>query len=77
MLLSSYDNLVKIKKDKAKLQNGVELLVNSPQFGAAFESRFELISGKEKGKALKNLTELASICIWGLLKLNKSFSLIL
>ena len=59
LLLSSYDNLVKIKKDKAKLQNGVELLVNSPQFGTAFESRFELISGKEKGKALKDLSELA------------------
>ena len=58
LLLSSYDNLLKIKSNKIKLQNGVELLVNSSQFGVAFENRFELISGKEKGKDLKNLAEL-------------------
>ena len=58
LLLSSYDNLQKIKSNKAKLNNGVELLVNSPQFGKAFQNRFDIISGKEKGKELKNLTEL-------------------
>ena len=59
LLLSSYDNLIKVKSNKAKLKNGIELLVNSSQFGSAFQSRFDILSGKEKGKALKNLTELA------------------
>lgn len=59
LLLSSYDNLVKIKTNKDKLRNGIELLVNSPQFGTAFKSRFDIVSGKEKGKGLKDLTELA------------------
>ena len=59
LLLSSYDNLVKIKNNELKLQNGIELLVNSPQFATAFETRFDIISGNEKGKALKNLSELA------------------
>ena len=58
LLLSSYDNLKKIKSNKAKLQNGVELLVNSPQFGKAFANRFDIVAGKEKGKELKNLSEL-------------------
>ena len=59
LLLSSYDNLQKIKSNKDKLKNGIELLVNSNQFAEAFQSRFDIISGKEKGKELKNLTELA------------------
>jgi hypothetical protein len=59
LLLNSYDNLVKIKNNELKLQNGIELLVNSPQFATAFETRFDIISGNEKGKALKNLSELA------------------
>jgi len=35
------------------------LLVNSPQFGEAFKNRFNIINGKEKGKELADLTELA------------------
>jgi len=58
-LLSTYDNLQKIKTSKSKLTNGVELLVNSPKFGEAFEKRFDIVTGSEKGKELKNLTELA------------------
>ena len=37
LLLSTYDNLQKIKTSKSKLANGVELLVNSPQFGEALK----------------------------------------
>ena len=59
LLLSTYDNLQKIKTNKSKLANGVELLVNSPTFGKAFADRFEILTGREKGKELKNLTELA------------------
>ena len=59
LLLSSYDDLQKIRSNKSKLSNGIELLVNSPQFGTAFKNRFDIISGKEKGKELKNLSELA------------------
>jgi len=58
LLLSSYDDLQKIRSNKSKLSNGIELLVNSPQFGAAFKNRFYIIGGKEKGKELKNLSEL-------------------
>ena len=35
------------------------MLVNSPQFGEAFKNRFNIINGKEKGKELSDLTELA------------------
>ena len=59
LLLSSYDNLQKIRTSKTKLANGIELLVNSPQFGEAFKKRFFIVAGKEKGKELRNLTELA------------------
>ena len=59
LLLESYETLQKIKTNKAKLANGIELLINSPQFGEAFKNRFEIVSGKEKGKELKDLTELA------------------
>ena len=52
LLLSSYDNLQKIRTNKTKLANGIELLVNSPQFGEAFKNRFDIVSGKEKGKEL-------------------------
>jgi hypothetical protein len=59
LLLESYETLQKIKTSKPKLANGIELLINSPQFGEAFKNRFEVVSGKEKGKELKDLTELA------------------
>ena len=59
LLLESYETLQKIKTNKAKLSNGIELLVNSPQFGEAFKNRFNIINGKEKGKELSELTELA------------------
>ena len=59
LLLSSYDDLQKIRSNKSKLSNGIELLVNSPQFGDAFKNRFDIIAGKERGKELKNLSELA------------------
>ena len=59
MLLESYKTLQSIKTNKSKLANGIELLVNSPQFGEAFKNRFDIISGKERGKELKDLTELA------------------
>jgi len=59
LLLSSYDDLQKIRSNKTKLANGIELLVNSPQFGEAFKNRFDIVSGKEKGKELKNLAEMA------------------
>ena len=59
LLLRSYGDLQQIRTDRTKLNNGVELLVNSPQFGKAFKDRFHIISGKEKGKELKNLSELA------------------
>ena len=59
LLLESYETLQKIKTNKAKLANGIELLVNSPQFGEAFKNRFNIINGKEKGKELADLTELA------------------
>ena len=56
-----YDNYDLLKKktknNKDKLKNGIELLVNSNQFAEAFQSRFDIISGKEKGKELKNLTD--------------------
>ena len=58
LLLSSYDNLQKIKSNKSKLANGIELLVNSPQFANAFPKKFDHISGKEKGKELKDLSVL-------------------
>ena len=58
LLLTSYDNLQKIKSNKSKLANGVELLVNSPQFANAFSKKFDHISGKEKGKELKDLSVL-------------------
>ena len=58
--LSNNLTLIKeISTNRTKLNNGVELLVNSPQFGKAFKDRFHIISGKEKGKELKNLSELA------------------
>ena len=59
LLLESYQTLQSIRTNKTKLANGIELLVNSPQFGEAFKNRFDIISGKEKGKELKDLTELA------------------
>jgi len=59
LLLESYETLQKIKSNKSKLANGIELLVNSPQFGEAFKNRFDIVSGKDKGKELKDLTELA------------------
>ncbi len=59
LLLESYQTLQSIKTNKAKLANGIELLVNSPQFGEAFKKKFDIFSGKEKGKELKDLTELA------------------
>ena len=59
LLLESYQTLQSIKSNKTKLANGIELLVNSPQFGEAFKNRFDIVSGKEKGKELKDLTELA------------------
>ena len=59
LLLSSYDDLQKIRTSKTKLNNGIELLVNSPQFGEAFKKRFFIVAGKEKGKELRDLTELA------------------
>ena len=59
LLLTTYDDLQKIRTNKSKLNNGVELLVNSPKFGDAFEKRFDIVTGSEKGKELKNLTELA------------------
>ena len=59
LLLESYETLQKIRTNKAKLSNGIELLVNSPQFGEAFKNRFNIINGKEKGKELSELTELA------------------
>ena len=58
LLLTSYDDLKKIKSNKSKLANGIELLVNSPQFANAFSKKFDLICGKEKGKVLKDLTVL-------------------
>jgi hypothetical protein len=59
LLLESYDNLQKVKSNKIKLANGIELLVNSPQFGKVFASRFDTVSGKGKGAELKHLSELA------------------
>ena len=59
LLLESYQTLQSIRTNKTNLANGIELLVNSPQFGEAFKNRFDIISGKEKGKELKDLTELA------------------
>ena len=59
LLLESYQTLQSIKSNKTKLANGIELLVNSPQFGEAFKNRFNIINGKEKGKELADLTELA------------------
>ena len=59
LLLESYQTLQSIRTNKTKLANGIELLVNSPQFGEAFKNRFDIVSGKEKGKELKDLTELA------------------
>ena len=58
LLLESYKTLQSINTNKAKLANGIELLVNSPQFGEAFKKKFDIFSGKEKGKELKDLTEL-------------------
>ena len=58
LLLESYQTLQSIKSNKTKLANGIELLVNSPQFGEAFKNRFNIINGKEKGKELADLTEL-------------------
>jgi len=59
LLLSSYDNLQKIRSNRSKLNNGVELLVNSPQFAAAFATGFDIIAGSARGKELKKLSELA------------------
>ena len=59
LLLESYQTLQSIKTNKSKLANGIELLVNSSQFGEAFKKKFDIFSGKEKGKELKDLTELA------------------
>ena len=59
LLLESYQTLQSIKTNKTKLANGIELLVNSPQFGEAFKNRFNIVNGKEKGKELADLTELA------------------
>ena len=59
LLLSSYGNLQKIRSNKTKLNNGIELLVNSNQFANAFKNRFDIITGKERGKELKGLAELA------------------
>ncbi len=59
LLLRSYDDLQQIRTNRTKLNNGVELLVNSPQFAQAFKDRFHIIAGQEKGKELKNLSELA------------------
>ncbi len=59
LLLQSYGNLQKIRSNKSKLANGIELLVNSPQFGKTFSNKFFIVAGKEKGKELKNLSELA------------------
>ena len=41
LLLESYQTLQSIRTNKSKLANGIELLVNSPQFGEAFKNRFE------------------------------------
>ena len=57
LLLATYDDLQKIKSNKSKLANGIELLVNSTTFGKAFANRFDIVSGKER-KNLKILTEL-------------------
>ena len=59
LLLESYQTLQSIRTNKSKLANGIELLVNSSQFGEAFKKKFDIFSGKEKGKELKDLTELA------------------
>ena len=59
LLLSTYDHLQKIRTNKSKLENGIELLVNSPKFGEVFQNRFNIVAGREKGKELKDLTELA------------------
>ena len=59
LLLESYQTLQSIRSNKTKLANGIELLVNSPRFGEAFKNKFDILSGKEKGKELKDLTELA------------------
>jgi len=59
LLLSSYADIQRIRTNRTKLNNGVELLVNSPQFGSAFSKRFDIVSGTAKGKELKNLSELA------------------
>ena len=58
LLLESYQTLQSIKTNKSKLANGIELLVNSPRFGDSFKNRFNVFSGKEKGKELRDLTEL-------------------
>ena len=58
LLLSTYDDLQKIRTSKTKLANGIELLVNSSTFGHAFKNRFNIVAGRDKGKELKNLTEL-------------------
>ena len=52
LLLATYDDLQKLN-NKSKLANGVELLVNSSTFGKAFANRFDIVSGKERGKELK------------------------
>ena len=53
LLLATYDDLQKIKSNKSKLANGVELLVNSTTFGKAFANRFDIVSGKKREE--KNL----------------------
>ena len=53
LLLESYQTLQSIKSNtNQNLANGIELLVNSSQFGEAFKKKFDIFSGKEKGKEL-------------------------
>ena len=59
LLLESYQTLQSIRTNKSKLANGIELLVNSSTIWEAFKKKFDIFSGKEKGKELKDLTELA------------------
>ncbi len=59
LLQSTFDDLETIKDDEEKIRNGIELLVNSPEFSKAFSSRFEIVSGSDTGKKLRDVSEIA------------------
>lgn len=59
LLQSTFDDLETIKDDPEKIRNGIELLVNSPEFSKAFSSRFEIVSGSDTGKKLRDVSEIA------------------